>query len=663
MKFIDLATDPLNWARNYSNRGFYMVPLHGLVDGKCTCGKADCTRNAGKHPKESSWPEKATCDYEEIRKRLGPNTNLGIATGHGIVVIDIDGEVGRVSLEQLKTEHEIPDGPIVHTGSGGLHLYFKTPENFGNKVGQILPGIDVRSYGAQVVAPPSMHRSGRSYSWENWEKEIPELPESLADVLRGTSPVNFDVRAWLKRQRPAISGENGNVVFMSTVKQMIRYGVRDLDTFLEVIEDWNEKCDPPWSERELTKGFESAFERFRGEACVDLKRDKNGKVICDRVGLDRIIHKDPRYEYAFKQNSLTKQIHFDGRPIRDVDYTNVEIDICERYDLREVPKKWIVDSIEAKAVKNEFNPIKDYLEGLKWDGVPRLDSLPHERLGAPPDAIYGKYFACFMKAAIRRALDPGCQVDNTLILQGPQGARKSTFFRILTGAEYFVDTAIDLDNKDTYQQTQKAWVVEWSELDVMRKSSNSRIKSFLSSPADTYRPAYGRTVQTIPRAFVIVGTTNHQGILSDPTGDRRYWIIPVGTIDIEFVKANRDQLWAEAYARVKQNELHYLKGADAEEQKKVNENFEQNDETFDMACNALESMITNPEFQGCLEWPHLCDRLMVSSATHGPTKDSLIRALNHKGFRKVRVNNRRAWQLPGFGKPTMAAENEVNTNV
>jgi predicted P-loop ATPase len=148
---------------------------------------------------------------------------------------------------------------------------------------------------------------------------------------------------------------------------------------------------------------------------------------------------------------------------------------------------------------------------------------------------------------VARALSPGCKVDTALILEGAQGAGKSSFFRVIAG-EWFSDTEMALD-KDAMLQLRGAWVYEWSELEnVTSRQSVSRVKAFLTSTEDKYRPPFGRTPITVKRSGVSVGSTNNQDFLHDPSGSRRFWVIPISGIDLPRLKAQREQLLAEAVA-------------------------------------------------------------------------------------------------------------------
>jgi predicted P-loop ATPase len=152
-------------------------------------------------------------------------------------------------------------------------------------------------------------------------------------------------------------------------------------------------------------------------------------------------------------------------------------------------------------------------------------------------------------------------VDTALILQGGQGVGKSSFFREVAG-EYFSDTEMALD-KDAMMQLRGAWIYEWAELEtVTGRHEVARVKAFLTSREDRYRPPFGRTPVAVRRSGVIVGTTNREDFLCDPSGSRRFWVVPVGRIDLAKLRRDRAQLLAEAVAGFRSGEPWWLTEAE-----------------------------------------------------------------------------------------------------
>ena len=176
----------------------------------------------------------------------------------------------------------------------------------------------------------------------------------------------------------------------------------------------------------------------------------------------------------------------------------------------------------ACAAQNTYHPIKNYLNGLEWDGEPRLDTLFIDYLGVKDTpytrAVTRKAFV----AAVRRIRHPGIKFDNMLILSGPQGGYKSTILHMMAG-KWFSDSIRTFEGKDAMEALRGVWLMEVSELEAMRRSEVAAVKAFLSKTADRYRAAYGRYVNEYPRQCVMFGTTNSSYFLSDITGGRRFW--------------------------------------------------------------------------------------------------------------------------------------------
>lgn len=218
--------------------------------------------------------------------------------------------------------------------------------------------------------------------------------------------------------------------------------------------------------------------------------------------------------------------------------------------------------------KFAFNEIQDYLRGLKnkWDGIPRLDTLFIDYLGAKDTAYNRAVTRKAFVAAVARAMTPGCKYDNMVILAGPQGIGKSTLLDKMSRG-WFNDSIRTFEGKEASELLQGVWLVEVSELDAFRKTDVSRIKQFLSLRADRFRAAYGRNVKEIPRSCIFFGTTNTSDFLQDTTGNRRFW--PIDTSEVRHTKNvwndltdyEIDMLWAESYVRWQMGEPLYLSGA------------------------------------------------------------------------------------------------------
>ena len=214
-----------------------------------------------------------------------------------------------------------------------------------------------------------------------------------------------------------------------------------------------------------------------------------------------------------------------------------------------------------------FHPVREYLEGLEWDGQPRLDSMLRTYFGVKETPFTVAVSALWSLSAVARVYRPGCKADHVLILEGPQGIGKSRSLSVLGGG-WFTDEIDAIGSKDAATQLQGVWVVELAELDAMGRAEVSRIKAFMSKSFDRFRPPYGKHAVRFDRQCVFAGTVNHSEYLRDETGNRRFWPVkcsPItkdGKIDVEGLARDRDQVWAEAVVRFKRGERWWIESAE-----------------------------------------------------------------------------------------------------
>ena len=233
--------------------------------------------------------------------------------------------------------------------------------------------------------------------------------------------------------------------------------------------------------------------------------------------------------------------------ITDADILRMQEKLQEK-GLTGVSKETVHGAAEIVAHENNFHPVRDYLEGLEWDGIPRLDTWLSVYAGAEDSEYTRRVGRMFLIAMCARVESPGCKFDYMLILEGHQGTRKSTLCRIL-GGDWFTDNLPDLNSgKEVAGHIRGKWVVEISELEAMRKAEATLLKSFISRSVEKYRPPYARRDVEEPRQSVLIGTTNLEDYLKDETGGRRFWPVKVnGVIDTVGLEKDRDQLLAEAW--------------------------------------------------------------------------------------------------------------------
>jgi hypothetical protein len=196
-------------------------------------------------------------------------------------------------------------------------------------------------------------------------------------------------------------------------------------------------------------------------------------------------------------------------------------------------------AVQTAARDHPFHPVKAYLQGLKWDGGQRVDTWLSAYLGADRTEYARAVGSRWLISAVARIFRPAVKADCCLILEGPQGIRKSTALRTLAG-DFFTDELADLGSKDAAMQTRGVWIIELSELDSLSHSEIARIKAFMSRTTDRFRPPYGMRLVESPRQCVFAGTVNHSTYLRDETGGRRFWPIACGRIDVDRLARDRE---------------------------------------------------------------------------------------------------------------------------
>ena len=278
---------------------------------------------------------------------------------------------------------------------------------------------------------------------------------------------------------------------------------------------------------------------------------------CDEAFAGAIVFDEFRQEIV-----VTRPLPWDAsgepapRPWTDSDDVRAA-EWLQRRELNVTPMT-VSRSVGAVAREITVHPVRDHLGALAWDGVPRIETWACRYLGAEDTAFNRSVGALWLISAVRAHLPPGVKADHMLVLEGPQGARKSTALKILAGEDWFTDELPDLGSKDAAMHMQGVWIIEIAELDAIGKAEVSRIKAFLTRTTDRFRPPYGRYTIEVPRQCVFAGTVNPDTYLRDETGNRRFWPVRCGTIDIDALARDRDQLWAEAVARFRAGAIWWL---------------------------------------------------------------------------------------------------------
>lgn len=283
-----------------------------------------------------------------------------------------------------------------------------------------------------------------------------------------------------------------------------------------------------------------------------LARTENGSLIAHMQNVELILGNDERWAGVITFSAFSSKIVKLRTPPYgggtgdwgDIDDIRVMKWLAQQYNLR-VKASSVIEAVSVVAHDNSFHPVRNYLNKLEWDRVPRLDTWLTTVMGVTQSGYSAKVGKRWMISAVARVMRPGCKADSVMILEGGQGEGKSTAMSIL-GGDWFMDTPFALGDKDGFQAIRGKWIIELGELDSFNKAESTKAKQFFSASTDTYRESYGRRTNDVPRQCVFVGTTNQDEYLKDATGNRRYWPVACTKVDLEQLREIRDQLWAEA---------------------------------------------------------------------------------------------------------------------
>lgn len=420
-----------------------------------------------------------------------------------------------------------------------------------------------------------------------------------------------------KTWAPAIQGQQGD----KTTLDMAHRG-RDLglppDVVYQVMRDhFNERCKPRWKETDLYKKVENAFKYARGAAgqatpeavfmnfappapppakptaeatdnVVSVKEFQADKedagtfmtgLILDKhdnptdafANVVYFLKHDPAWRGRLKYNQFANTLEFVQRPRWREDQLNTGHEVNDE-DLARI-RNWFsasghvrLEVTEAKiyaamvSAAAPYHPVKDYLNPLVWDGIPRLDRILIDTAGADDDAYTREVGRIILIAAVKRIYEPGCKQDYIAVLEGRQGTGKSAWIEALGGKWYSTNELVRGD-KDTFQKLRGKWIIELPEINAtFSRADHNWMKGIISTSVDNYRPSYGRATVSVPRESIFLASINPNSsreYLKDDE-NRRYLPIKTGKLDLELLRHNRDQYFAEAVARYRAGEQAWI---------------------------------------------------------------------------------------------------------
>lgn len=302
-----------------------------------------------------------------------------------------------------------------------------------------------------------------------------------------------------------------------------------------------------------------------------LELNDRGEIESSARNLELIMHHDENLKDKFYTDSFANRLTIKGKvpwqhegdePYwKDSDDAGLRIYLERTYKI--VNRGKIEDAFIQEAERNAVHPVREYLNGLTWDGQPRVETLLVDYLGAADTPYTRLVTRKFLAAAIARIMCPGVKFDYMIVTSGPQGIGKTLLPQRLAGA-WFSNSLESVQGKDAYESLQGAWIMEMGEMNATKKADIEATKHFISKTEDIFRVAYGRHKSYFPRQCVFWGTSNDSEFLRDRTGNRRFWPVDVGLYNskkkiwTDLTKAERDQIWAEAKTIYEKGENLYL---------------------------------------------------------------------------------------------------------
>lgn len=285
----------------------------------------------------------------------------------------------------------------------------------------------------------------------------------------------------------------------------------------------------------------------------------------------------------WRLNEMTDEVEYGGAVVGHDDYAQVRLNLESFKGSMDNKRLKFADTdiravVRTLARKKKYSPVREYLDrlaGVAMGGTLISEGLPRALgLAEQSNGLEVEYLKRWLVAAVARAYQPGCQVDSMLVLQGLEGQHKSRFFEAL-GGSWFVRMSGDLGNTNAIETMRRAWIIELDEMDAVKRTKEfSTVKAFITRPADHYVPKWIRESIEVKRCSVLGGTVNDREFLADEDGLRRFWVIPLGKrIDVEWVRNNRDGLFAEAVALYRAKQQWHLEPELDQLRREANEQF------------------------------------------------------------------------------------------
>ena len=534
--------DKMQAALHYASMGLRVFPVKEGTKGS----------NGGQLLR--SWKDEATTDLNTVQVwwQQWPNADICIATGNGLLVIDLDvkGKEDGVSslLNWVAINGTMPATAVAKTKSGGQHHYYMVKATYPNSRG-FLPGIDIRSDGGYVVAPPS-----GGYEWVN------NYPIAEANQLVYNFLEKKDVQKVFTLPAGIPEGSRNDTLFKYAASLQTK-GVPD-NAILEAVQKINyERCLPALPDADINTIVHSVTARYeKGKGnhpnFPDMKILKDGSVrISVTAANTAAMLEHEGYEVYYdviRRESVIKKKGESIAGVAQIRYESMLTHLTDQYTRlgARASNSRMHEHVSQISDMNRYNAAKAYLECnyAIYGGNVGIAELT-DALCVKDDLsrlLVRKWLCqCVAMAHNEQGL---YGADGMLVLKGPQGIGKTTFFRkcCCIGAQYFTEGAVFDGSKDKIMANTSSWITELGELPRSMKDNDS-MKAFITSPADKYRSPYDKKEDTHPRFTSFGATTNENAFLKDDT-NRRYWVVELDKISL--ARLNRvsfENIWAEAY--------------------------------------------------------------------------------------------------------------------
>jgi len=282
------------------------------------------------------------------------------------------------------------------------------------------------------------------------------------------------------------------------------------------------------------------------------QRGAQGRYVPCLNGVCQVLEKHSRWKGRIWYDTFLEKIQTDafGPTENWTDYLAVRVTrwIQAVFEFPTLGTERVHEAADAVARGNPKNSLKEWLGGLEWDGTHRLHDVLPRGFGTPLTPYHVRVGECWLISMVARALRPGCKVDTMPVFEGSQGAGKSSALAIL-GGDWFGECHEDFGSKDFVLSLKGRWLIEVAEMHAFRRADVDRLKGIMSTRIDRVRLPYGRVTEEHPRQSVFAGTTNRDDWQADDTGARRFWPVRCGFLNPDWLRENREQLFAEAVAR------------------------------------------------------------------------------------------------------------------